>query len=73
MLMEVDQVAVSEDLWLRVQEGDEDARNKLRLEVNGLDIYMHAMPVAVNKIIVSLRQLEAMNVVESVKITALRG
>ena len=69
MLMEVDQVAIDKELWERVKAGDLDARTEVRNLVDGLVIYLHALPVEEHEILVSLRELEGASVVESVKIS----
>ena len=73
MLMEVDQVAIDKELWERVKVGDLDARTEARNLVDGLVIYLHALPVQEHEILVSLRDLEGVGVVESVTISAEGG
>jgi len=69
-LVEIDQVAIKKELWERVKAGHLDALAEVRNLVDGLAIYMHAMPVQEHEILVSLRDLEGACVAESVTISA---
>lgn len=68
MLIEIDQVAVDAELWKRCQEGDASARDALTEKVKGLTLYLHAMPVLENEVVVTLRQLDLANVISEVRV-----
>ena len=65
-LMEIDQVAVDGSTWAKARAGDESARDALRARLDGERIYLHAMPVEASEIVVTLRELDAANVLGSV-------
>jgi len=69
-LMEIDQVAVKKTLWNAVRAGDPEAVKELRKFVDGMNIYMHALPTEEDEVIVTLRDLESHLIVESVNIEA---
>jgi len=69
-LVEIDQVAIKKELWDRVKGGDIDALAEARKFVDGMEVYMHALPVEEDEVIITLRDLETYFVVESVKIEA---
>lgn len=65
-LMEIDQVAVDAALWKRAQEGDDAARTALRDLLESEVLYLHSMPVQDSEIIVTLRELEALDILMAV-------
>jgi len=69
-LVEIDQVAIKKELWDRGKGGDIDALAEARKFVDGMEVYMHALPVEEDEVIITLRDLETYFVVESVKIEA---
>ena len=68
-LMEIDEVAVDRDLYEQAKSGDETARQKLRTAINGLMLYLHAMPVEDSEAVVTVRQLQEIGVIDSVTVT----
>ena len=67
MFMEIHTVAVLEDVWNRVKRGDEAAIEQLKDELNGIEIYMHALSAdAPPYTWVTLKELNEANIVEAV-------
>lgn len=73
MLVEMDQVAIDRALWVRVLQNAPGAREEARTTVDGLVLYMHALSCAENEIIVTLRELEAYDIVDAVTVTQGKG
>jgi len=69
-LVEIDQVALKKELWDKVKAGDATALIEAREFVDGMNIYMHNLPVEEDEVLVTLRELEGALVVESVRIEA---
>ena len=68
MLIEIDQVAIESKLWARVLAGDVAAKAQVRAEVNGLELYLHALSVSSDThTVVTLRQLDALNLIDWVR------
>jgi hypothetical protein len=67
--VEIDHVAVEKDIWKAVQNGDEKAKEKLRSELNGLELYEHILSLPHKEFeIVTLSQLDAAGLIRSVQI-----
>ena len=67
-LMEIDQAALPADLWKKITNGDPEARIEAMHILDEVHLYLHAMPVKEDWVIITLRDLERFNIVESVKI-----
>jgi len=68
MLLEIDEVAVPTELWVRVRHGNKQAIEALQEMIDGLEIYMHAFGCGKDDTIISLRQLERAGVAGTVVI-----
>lgn len=69
----MDQVAIDRALWVRVLQNAPGAREEARKVVDGLVLYMHALSHGENDILVTLRELEAYDIVDAVTVTQRRG
>ncbi len=65
-LMEIDEVAVDRDLYEQAKSGDENSLQKLRAAVNGLFLYLHAMPVKESETVVTVRELHEIDAIYSI-------
>ncbi len=68
-LMEIDEVAVNRYLYEQAKSGDQQAQQKLRTLLDGLVLYLHAMPVDGQEKVVTIRQLQEIGVIDSIKVT----
>ena len=69
MIVELDEVLVSESLWNSVLAGDQNSKSKLRELLSGTDLYCHHIEaIGDENFIISLRDLEHVGIVKSVKI-----
>lgn len=74
MMMETDEVAIEKSLWAKVVAGDAEARKQVMSEIDGLVLYMHNLSVSPDTHeAVTLRTLEGMNLLDSVRCYAGRG
>lgn len=65
--MEIDEVIVDSGLWAKAQARDKAAVKELRAQLDGLVLYLHGLG-GVEGEVVTLRELEAASVVDSVVI-----
>ena len=65
-LLEMDQICLPGDLWKRAESGDAEAREAILNRIDGLEIYMHAFPMEEGEVLITLRELEALNLVGTV-------
>lgn len=72
MLIEIDEVAVEKGLWLKVKAGDRAAHAEVRKLVNGLELSLHALSLdpSVEYEVVSLRELDGLNLIDHIKCSA---
>ncbi len=68
MFVEIDMVAVDEDLWAKVRCGVKEAVQKLRKDLDGMELYMHALSTLPSDTCVTLEKLERAHVIETVTI-----
>lgn len=69
MFMEIDNVAVDTATWEKAKAGDKEAIEKLKQDLNGVELYMHALSTDSPPYTwVSLRELHAAHVVDFVEI-----
>jgi hypothetical protein len=72
MLVEIDEVAVERSLWLKAKGGDKAAQAEVRKMVNGLELSLHALSLdpAVEYEVVTLRDLDGLNLIDYIKCSA---
>lgn len=71
MLVEIDQFVVAKDLWDKALGGDMDARAQVEKQLDGLELYMHALSLpdpAADYVVLTLHDLEALNIVRSIRV-----
>lgn len=68
MLLEADEIVVDLDDWTWALAGNEDAKKRLKEQVNGLTLYVHAFSGEGK--VVTIRDLAALGIIESVSVTS---
>jgi hypothetical protein len=72
MLVEIDEVAIGAALWRRAAAGDVEARDAIRALVDGLHLSLHLLSVdhSVEYVVVTLRELDKLNLIDGVRCEA---
>jgi hypothetical protein len=65
-LLEIDEAVVSDADLALVRAGDEGAKERIKAQLHGKVLYLHAMPVDEGETVVTLRELKALYLVRSV-------
>ena len=69
-LMEMDNIAVDTKLWLKVKNNNcLESRAELRKRIHGVTLYLHAFTVKPWETVITLREAEEENIVDSVQIS----